>query len=215
MLNELLTTKIQVIKEYADLKTKESNKKKQEAIDLNFKEKIKSINSTIRLVSTFKDELSFQIDNESIQGLKLFLEEIQTNLKNNYVDQNIVDSIFQKNELIVRAMRNLWPGFYRDNIINTVGLLKVVRATNPKVIDSCINEINLAANLPNKVLTVKNLKKQLIIANQIIGNLKLNDAIIEFLKKINNGSATILDLNEEVLVWIKDEQLENKIKLSM
>lgn len=215
MLNELLTTKIQVIKEYADLKTKESNKKKQEAIDLNFKEKIKSINSTIRLVSTFKDELSFQIDNESIQGLKLFLEEIQTNLKNNYVDQNIVDSIFQKNELIVGAIRNLWPGFYRDNIINTVGLLKVVRATNPKVIDSCINEINLAANLPNKVLTVKNLKKQLIIANQIIGNLKLNDAIIEFLKKINNGSATILDLNEEVLVWIKDEQLENKIKLSM
>lgn len=215
MLNKLLTTKIQVIKEYADLKTKESNKKKQEAIDLNFKEKIKSINSTIRLVSTFKDELSFQIDNESIQGLKLFLEEIQTNLKNNYVDQNIVDSIFQKNELIVGAIRNLWPGFYRDNIINTVGLLKVVRATNPKVIDSCINEINLAANLPNKVLTVKNLKKQLIIANQIIGNLKLNDAIIEFLKKINNGSATILDLNEEVLVWIKDEQLENKIKLSM
>ena len=136
-------------------------------------------------------------------------------MEHNYVNQNTVDSIFQKNESIVETMRNLWPGFYRDSTINTVGLLKVVRATNPKVIDSCINEINVAANLPNKVSTVKNLKKQLIIANQIIENLKLNDAIIEFLKKINNGSATILDLKDEVLVWIKDEQLEDKIKLSM
>lgn len=215
MLNELLTIKTQVVKDYADLKAKESNKKKQKSIDLNFKKRINTINSTIQLVSAFKDELSFQIDNESIQGLKLFLEEIHANMEHNYVNQNTVDSIFQKNESIVETMRNLWPGFYRDSTINTVGLLKVVRATNPKVIDSCINEINVAANLPNKVSTVKNLKKQLIIANQIIENLKLNDAIIEFLKKINNGSATILDLKDEVLVWIKDEQLEDKIKLSM
>lgn len=215
MLNELLTNETQRVKEYADLKAKESNKKKQETIDLNFKKKINTINSTIQLVAMFKDELSFQIDYESIQGLKLFLEEMHTCMEDNNVNQSTVDSIFRKNESIVETMRNLWPGFYRDSTNNTVGLLNVVRATNPKVIDSCIYEINLAANLPNKTATIKNLKKQLTIANQIIDNLKLNDDIIEFLKKINNGSATILDLNEQVLVWIKDEQLENKIKLSM
>lgn len=96
MLNELLTIKTQVVKDYADLKAKESNKKKQKSIDLNFKKRINTINSTIQLVSAFKDELSFQIDNESIQGLKLFLEEIHANMEHNYVNQNTVDSIFQK-----------------------------------------------------------------------------------------------------------------------
>lgn len=215
MLNDLLIEKTQRVKEYADLKTKELNKKKQENIDLKFKKNINTLNSTIRLLSTFKDELSFQIDYESMQGLKQFLEEIHTSMDNNSVNQETVTSISQKNELIVTTMGNLWQSFYRDNTNNTIGLLNIVRATNPKVIDSCIYEINLAANLPNKAVIIKNLKKQLTTANQIIDNLKLNDAIIEFLKKINSGNATILDLNEQVLVWIKEEQLENKIKLSM
>lgn len=215
MLNDLLIEKTQKVKEYADLKTKELNKKKQENIDLNLKKNINTINSTIQLLSTFKNELSFQIDYESMQGLKQFLQEIHTSMDNNSVNQETVTSISQKNELIVTTMGNLWQSFYRDNINNTIGLLNIVRATNPKVIDSCIYEINLAANLPNKAATIKNLKKQLTTANQIIDNLKLNDAIIEFLKKINSGNATILDLNEQVLVWIKEEQLENKIKLSM
>lgn len=215
MLSDLLISKTQRVKEYADLKTKESNKKKQENIDLNFKKNINTINSTIQLLSTFKDELSFQIDFELMQGLKLFLQEIHTSMDNNNVNQETVIAISQKNELIVQAMRNLWQSFYKDNTNNTIGLLNVVRATNPNLIDSCINEINLAAKLPNKAATIKNLKKQLTTANQIIDNLKLNDAIIEFLKKINNGNATILDLNEQVLIWIKEEKLENKIKLSM
>lgn len=215
MLNDLLIEKTQKVKEYADLKTKELNKKKQENIDLNLKKNINTINSTIQLLSTFKNELSFQIDYESMQGLKQFLQEIHTSMENNSVNQETVTSISQKNELIVTTMGNLWQSFYRDNTNNTIGLLNIVRATNPKVIDSCIYEINLAANLPNKAATIKNLKKQLTTANQIIDNLKLNDAIIEFLKKINSGNATILDLNEQVLVWIKEEQLENKIKLSM
>ncbi len=215
MLNDLLIEKTQKVKEYADLKTKELNKKKQENIDLNLKKNINTINSTIQLLSTFKNELSFQIDYESMQGLKQFLQEIHTSMDNNSVNQETVTSISQKNELIVTTMGNLWQSFYRDNTNNTIGLLNIVRATNPKVIDSCIYEINLAANLPNKAATIKNLKKQLTTANQIIDNLKLNDAIIEFLKKINSGNATILDLNEQVLVWIKEEQLENKIKLSM
>ena len=215
MLNDLLIKETQRVKEYADLKTKELNKKKQENIDLNLKKNISTINSTIQLLSTFKDELSFQIDYESMQGLKQFLQEIYTSMDNNSVNQETVTSISQKNELIVTTMGNLWQSFYRDNTNNTIGLLNIVRATNPKVIDSCIHEINLAANLPNKAATIRNLKKQLTTANQIIDNLKLNDAIIEFLKKINSGSATILDLNEQVLIWVKEEKLENKIKLSM
>lgn len=215
MLNDLLIEKTQRVKEYADLKTKELNKKKQENIDLNFKKNINTLNSTIQLLSTFKDELSFQIDYESMQGLKQFLEEIHTSMDNNSVNQETVTSISQKNELIVTTMGNLWQSFYRDNTNNTIGLLNIVQATNPKVIDSCIDGISSAANLPNKAVIIKNLKKQLTTANQIIDNLKLNDAIIEFLKKINSRNATILDLNEQVLVWIKEEQLENKIKLSM
>ena len=44
--------------------------------------------------------------------------------------------------------------------------------------------------------------------------LGLDDEIIAFLQNTNSGRATLQDLNDKVLAWIRDEQLERKIRIS-
>ena len=51
-------------------------------------------------------------------------------------------------------------------------------------------------------------------AEQLIQKLGLDDEIILFLQNTNAGKATLLDLNDKVLNWIRSEKLENKIRIS-
>ena len=51
-------------------------------------------------------------------------------------------------------------------------------------------------------------------AEQLIQKLGLDDEIILFLQYTNAGKATLLDLNDKVLNWIRSEKLENKIRIS-
>ena len=44
--------------------------------------------------------------------------------------------------------------------------------------------------------------------------LGLDDEIITFLQNTNTGRATLQDLNDKVLDWIRDEQLEKKLRIS-
>ena len=51
-------------------------------------------------------------------------------------------------------------------------------------------------------------------AEQLIQKLGLDDEIISFLQNTNAGKATLKDLNDKVLSWIRSEDLENKIRIS-
>ena len=51
-------------------------------------------------------------------------------------------------------------------------------------------------------------------ADQLIRKLGLDDEIIYFLQNTNAGRATLKDLNDKVLNWIRCEKLEDKIRIS-
>ena len=44
--------------------------------------------------------------------------------------------------------------------------------------------------------------------------MKLTDTTVEFLKKVIDKKATLEDLTEEVMVWLKKEGIMNKVKIS-
>ena len=51
-------------------------------------------------------------------------------------------------------------------------------------------------------------------ADRLIIGLGLDDEIIVFLQRTNLGRATLQDLNDKVLTWIRNEELEQKIRIS-
>ena len=53
-------------------------------------------------------------------------------------------------------------------------------------------------------------------ADQLILRLGLDTEIIQFLQSTNSGRATLKDLNDKVLEWLrKNENLEGKIRISV
>ena len=60
----------------------------------------------------------------------------------------------------------------------------------------------------------KNMLQGIASAEQLIQKLGLDDEIILFLQNTNAGKASLLDLNDKVLNWIRSEKLENKIRVS-
>ena len=64
------------------------------------------------------------------------------------------------------------------------------------------------------ISTFKAMMEGIESADQLITNLGLNQGIISFLQNVNQGKATLADLTDDVLAWIKEEDLETKIKLS-
>ena len=51
-------------------------------------------------------------------------------------------------------------------------------------------------------------------ASLIIKELKVSSNIQDFLQKASTGEASIIDLDDEILIWLKDNKFENKVKLS-
>ena len=43
----------------------------------------------------------------------------------------------------------------------------------------------------------------------------MDDEITDFLKNVNSGNATLLDLNENILAWLRKENFEGKIKIGI
>ena len=56
--------------------------------------------------------------------------------------------------------------------------------------------------------------KSLLDAKALIDELGLDQQIIAFLQKMNSGKATVMDLDDNVLQWLKTESLEKRVKLS-
>lgn len=59
------------------------------------------------------------------------------------------------------------------------------------------------------------MKQGIVEADKILKDLDLDkdSEILAFLRLVSEGNATISNLNDEILEWIKTEKLENKIYL--
>lgn len=63
------------------------------------------------------------------------------------------------------------------------------------------------------IKSVKCLVLDVSAANQITEEFSLNSEIEDFLKKVSTQNATVFDLTSNVLVWLKEKNLTNKLKI--
>ena len=63
------------------------------------------------------------------------------------------------------------------------------------------------------IKAIKSLVSDVAEANQITNEFSLNPEIEDFLKKVSLQQATIIDLTPNVLAWLKEKNLTNKLKI--
>ena len=112
------------------------------------------------------------------------------------------------------SMKKEWSKQYADLTSATVSTLEAIRGIDPDNVGSCLQKIQPAENWDLDVERYKIMHNGLNEADHLIMELGLDDEIITFLQNTNSARATLQDLNDRVLAWIRAEHLEKKIRIS-
>ena len=159
--------------------------------DLNFKE-TKYINKQITTILHNINDNDFN-NYELIKNIESTVDRYYSNLRDYWRQSHIKDTNGTKSMLLILEK------LYDDST-------KILQ------IRSKINK--LENRWPFTAEDLKLMQEGIIEASSIIKELKVSSNIQDFLQKVSTGEASIIDLDDEILIWLKDNKFENKVKLS-
>ena len=99
-------------------------------------------------------------------------------------------------------------------MIQKLNMLKPLQSENREITQVlyCFNSIN---NWPINARTVENYILAKENARQLLSEMNLDSNIMAFLQKVSERKATLADIDENILAWIKREHLEGKFSLGV
>lgn len=198
-----------------ELETASEDTKRKATADYNFKQLVLNLKKTIDEIDLAVNNSDFKPSANVINSLKSSLgmcdKVIQTGAANNLKTQHIS----MESKKLYAVIRQEWVEYYTESTADILSLLDTVKGilTGEDRVKFAINKIKKAATWNTTVENYNYLKQGLIEANQILSDLDLdeNSDILAFFKLVSEGNATIMDLNDEILTWIKEENLADKM----
>lgn len=116
-------------------------------------------------------------------------------------------------EKIQVEWRNQTDAFLAD-IREELGILKLV--SNEKLeIQKILFCLNNFSNWPNGDDVAQQYESAMEKANEILSRMEFDDEISEFLRKVKDKEASLLDLSDSIIAWIRRENLSGNIMLSI
>ncbi|MGO5136801.1 hypothetical protein ACTQ31_08720 [Clostridium butyricum] len=100
------------------------------------------------------------------------------------------------------------------DISENLSILKLV-CNNKREIQNILYCINNFSNWPVTEENLNNYKKARKRADEILETMEFDDEIEEFLKKVKDKEASLLDLTDSIIEWIRREDLSKNIMLSI
>ena len=111
-----------------------------------------------------------------------------------------------------------WKEYYLNATANILSLLDIVKGIIPdeKKAIYAMNKIRKASSWNTSIDNYNYLKQGIEEADKILEDLDLekDSVILAFLKLVSEGKATILNLTDEILAWIKAENLADKLYIN-
>lgn len=204
-------------KELIDLRQREeriANIAEQEAVDHKFSDVTSQIHEMVVALKSAKDTTGFLLQNETLDSIKLLLDQHKQSIKDGYAEKEAVLKTEADVKVIQTTVKKEWTTFYKQLTGATVATLKVIRGINSNEVSKCLDGISNAETWSNSIDTFNNLSKSLSAAQILIDDLGLDQDIISFLQKINSGKATLADISGNVWEWLRREELDTRMHLS-
>lgn len=214
MIFEELVTTTKAIQDLQKKTTIKNNKIMQENTDNKYRLLLKQVNNLVNVVDYLYSDLCVNKNDDILTSLSELLTSLEQIVASGLASQDGVlnaDSAFKSVQV---NMKKEWGKVYSDLTGGTVSTLEAIRGIDPDNVGACLQKIKPAESWELDVKKYKTMKAGLDDANQLIISLGLDDEIICFLQNTNLGKATLFDLNDKVLAWIRDEKLEKKIRIS-
>lgn len=218
MLIDTLNECIIDMKTVHEMETASADTRKQAMADYNFKQLILNLKQMIDEVNLAVENSEFRPSSNVISALKSFLgscdKVVQVGAANNATTQYISS----ESRKLYAVIGQEWSEYYSKVAANILSLLDTVKGIIPDESKAtyAANKIKKAATWNTTIDNYNFLKQGMDEADKILEDLELDEDsdILAFLKLVSEGKATLLNISEEILLWIKSKGLSNKIKLT-
>lgn len=218
MLIDTLNECIIDMKTVRQMETASADTKKQAMADYNFKQLIFSLKQMIDEVNLAVENSEFRPSVNVISALKSFLgscdKVVQVGAANDATTRYITD----ESKKLYAVIGKEWKEYYLNATANILSLLDIVKGIIPdeKKAIYAMNKIRKASSWNTSIDNYNYLKQGIEEADKILEDLDLekDSVILAFLKLVSEGKATILNLTDEILAWIKAENLADKLYIN-
>lgn len=219
MLIDTLNECIIDIKAVQEMENISLDTKKQAAADFNFKQLVASLKQIIVDVELAVDNSDFIPSINIVSSLKSFVSSCDKIVQVGAANTLATQYISNESKKVSVVLGQEWALFYSkltSNMLNLLDLIKNILRDEKKATYAA-NKIKKAVNWNSTVDNYNYLKQGMEEASLILKDLDLEEdsEIWEFLKLVSEGNATVLNLTDDVLAWIKKENLANKLFLNL
>lgn len=199
------------LKKKTDLK---NNKALQDNTDAKYRLLLSQTNSYISTIEYVYTNVPYAKNIEILTATLELLDNLEKVIESGAANQEEVSKAENVYKTLCTTIKKEWSKKYSDLTGSTISTLEAIKGIDSKNVNACLQKIQTASEWDVGIDRFKNMLQGIASAEQLIQKLGLDDEIILFLQNTNAGKATLLDLNDKVLNWIRSEKLENKIRIS-
>ena len=211
--DDLVTT----IKAMQDLQKKtaiKNNKAMQDNADIKYRLLLTQVNQFVDVIMYLYTDLNVPKNHEILMSTSELMNVLEQIVVSGSASPDGIINAGNTFKTLQSSMKKEWSRQYVDLTGATVSTLEAIREIDPDNVGSCLQKIQPAENWDLDVERYKIMHNGLNKADHLIMELGLDDEIITFLRNTNSARATLQDLNDRVLAWIRAEHLEKKIRIS-
>ncbi len=196
-----------------DAEKKEKNDSDYMTVVEDFSKTMEKLHLTIKL-------MDYSITNETVQCLEDSLEKLNETVASGVVDEDTLSGARQQiNRKLNPSLSKEWKAFHLNKTkvslskLDTLGNLVSTPDMVASIKDGISNGsewagLSLADDGVHTRLSL--LKAAMDKIDELGENLNLSDKIKEFIDKVTNKKARVSDVSEEIIEWIKQENLDDR-----
>lgn len=219
MLIDTLNECIIDMKAVQEMETTSADTKKQATADYNFKQFVACLKQILDEIEIAVTNTDFRPSTNVMNAMKSFLgvcdKVVHAGAANNATTQYINN----ETKKVYAVIGQEWSEYYNRTTSSMIGLLKTVKSILPdeSKVTYATNKINKAASWNTTIENYNYLKQGLDEANQILKEIELDEEspVLAFLKLVSEGNATVLNLTDEIIQWLKDRNIAERISVSI
>ena len=214
MIIDVLSRKIKDMKDLRQREERRDNKAAQDALDLRFKALTTQIHSLMTVLQYTKENMQFQLSDTLLFDLENLLTEHKAVIRSGFAEKDAINQVETDFKNIQQSIKKEWLKQYSTLTNATISTLQVISGIDSERVSKCMEGIAKGSAWTTSIGNFKTMAHSLSEAKILINGLGLDPQIIAFLQKMNNGKATVVDLDDNVLRWLKEESLDQRVKLS-
>lgn len=199
------------------LETASADTKKQSEANYKFKQLVVSVKQTIVEIQTAVENSKFRPSTEVMSGLNGIIKNCEQVVKVGAANAATTGFIEGERKRVYEAVGQDWLAYYQGATAHIISLLEIVKGILPNEdrVKYATNKMRSAASWSKTADNYRFLNAGLADAEKILKDLNLDEDsdILAFLKLVSEGKATIRNLTDEILAWIKAENLEDKMHI--